>query len=98
MARRQWARQLVSWAGVVSTGIASAAMVGAADLEHSEVDAPIGDAAHGRSEESHALEPAEAHRVGRERVELFSLLRWLHLVAVGSGVGVGVWVRVRVKD
>ena len=68
-----------------------------ADLEHGQVDPPVGDAAHGRGEESHALEPAEAYRVGRERVELHSLLRWLHLVGVGVWVCVRVRVRVRVK-
>ena len=67
---------------MVSTDIASVAIVSTADLEHCKVDALIGDPAHGGGEKCHALEPSEAGRVWRERVVLLSLLRWMHLVRV----------------
>jgi hypothetical protein len=80
---------------LVSAAIAnvSVAIIRTADLEHCKVDPLIGDLTHGCGEKCHALEPSEADRVGRKRVELLSLLRWVHLV----GVGVRVRVRVRVK-
>ena len=80
---------------LVSAAIAdvSVAIIRTADLEHCKVDPLIGDLTHGCGEKCHALEPSEADRVGRKRVELLSLLRWVHLV----GVGVGVRVRVRVR-
>ena len=76
---------------VVSTVIAGVAIVSTADLEHCKVDALIGDPTHGGGEQCHALEPSKPDRVWRERVELLSLLRWVHLVRVR------VRVRVRVK-